>query len=742
MCPISQSYYQNQAFSIVDYADIITLSALIELRRITNRWIDDPDLMFDQRWNAFVNDNSQKWETRAPELLVAIMATSYLKGINVQDSELLKITTPRPPDNPIPTRQPFLTITTGIAPVSQAQGASVLSSFPKHLQAYASIESAYLGEINRTFGQILRSQRDMYRQMSAEVLTPAFKAGDVATRRDLAQRMMDDFGRRGITGITYANGARVPLDVYSNMVARSASQTAAMQASANRLQERGYDLVRVNQYAGASDLCAPWQGGVYSLSGRSTQYPSMQEATFDGNTGLWHPNSYIKDMEAYTTNGWKNLSELDGTERVLSLNPDSIEPEWCGIAKLHSYKHKGKMVHLTSNSFDLCVTPDHDLFIGYKGRDKGIKQRVTKYRFCKADEAVKRACFSQLRCVNWTGTKQGLPIRGVTHVDFAKLLAWYISDGYCEKPNGKWTKVCISKSKEPHLSKMKPILEAIGFKYSNERFWNYNHEWAQYFSQFGKAHEKYLPDWIKNERKVIIGVFIDAYLLGDGSQKKNTWKFDSIDKSVFTTSKRLADDLGECILKSGHYPSFGLQESKGIPVKHHNGIYKGNHDIWRISINNIKESYYCNSPSNKDMGLKSDMIDYDDMVYCVTLEKNHVLWVRRNGKTTWSGNCGHSYSAYIPGLSESLGALSDDPLEQDILNEMGEAKGNEFIYKTRQEQRAIENNIRKYKRREAVSLDPGERDRNNRLVKGWQERQRELIKENPFLRRDYKREQI
>lgn len=32
-------------------------------------------------------------------------------------------------------------------------------------------------------------------------------------------------------------------------------------------------------------------------------------------------------------------------------------------------------------------------------------------------------------------------------------------------------------------------------------------------------------------------------------------------------------------------------------------------------------------------------IFYNDIVYCIELPKYHTLWIRRNGKTTWSGNC-------------------------------------------------------------------------------------------------------
>jgi len=39
--------------------------------------------------------------------------------------------------------------------------------------------------------------------------------------------------------------------------------------------------------------------------------------------------------------------------------------------------------------------------------------------------------------------------------------------------------------------------------------------------------------------------------------------------------------------------------------------------------------------------------DYNDMVYCVELEKYHTLFVRRNGKTCWSGNCTHTLAAFV-----------------------------------------------------------------------------------------------
>jgi len=289
--PINQNQFESWAKELTDEADRITLLALEEIRRITNRLIDDPDQRFQDRWAEFTDKNANRWQENAPEILTSITLAGYIRGINVQDNELKRaVKNPNPPDNPLPYTQLFSNVQATISNVSINARERLSEGLEKHLTAYGAIEREAVERIGSTFGPVLRNQQDFYRQVQSEVLSDAFRSGDAKTRRDIAQDMMDRFAKNGITGITYRNGANVPIDVYANMVARSAGQSAALEASSNRLQERGYDLVRVNQYAGASDLCYPWQGGVYSLSGESDKYPSMSSATFNGSTGLWHPN--------------------------------------------------------------------------------------------------------------------------------------------------------------------------------------------------------------------------------------------------------------------------------------------------------------------------------------------------------------------------------------------------------------------------------------------------------------------
>ncbi|NIT58768.1 MAG: minor capsid protein, partial [Aliifodinibius sp.] len=48
-----------------------------------------------------------------------------------------------------------------------------------------------------------------------------------------------------------------------------------------------HDLVRMSTHFPTSDLCVDWQGGVYSQSGQSDNYPSLQTA-IEG--GAFHVN--------------------------------------------------------------------------------------------------------------------------------------------------------------------------------------------------------------------------------------------------------------------------------------------------------------------------------------------------------------------------------------------------------------------------------------------------------------------
>lgn len=91
-------------------------------------------------------------------------------------------------------------------------------------------------------------------------------------------------------------------------------------------------------------------------------------------------------------------------------------------------------------------------------------------------------------------------------------------------------------------------------------------------------------------------------------------------------------------------------------------------------------------------------------------------------------NCRHNLSTYFPGIT----TLPKVPDEEKALQN----------YKYEQQQRHIERQIRKYKRLAEGSIDEEKRKKYNAKVREWQGIMREFLKENPQLRRSYRREKV
>jgi glycosyltransferase involved in cell wall biosynthesis len=113
---------------------------------------------------------------------------------------------------------------------------------------------------------------------------------------------------------------------------------------------------------------------------------------------------------------------------------------------------------------------------------------------------------------------------------------------------------------------------------------------------------------------------------GDGSFSKNgSWA------KYVSTSKKLAEDVQECLLKVGFSGSISTCD----PTKKKYGridgrLIKGKRLQYTVSVNKKQ-----NEPSLCRARLEE--IDYDGYVYCASV-RNHTMLVERNGKILFSGN--------------------------------------------------------------------------------------------------------
>jgi len=193
----------------------------------------------------------------------------------------------------------------------------------------------------------------------------------------------------------------------------------------------------------------------------------------------------------------------------------------------------------------------------------------------------------------------------------------------------------IASNRDVIEPRLKAICDKLGYRLAIGKSYYeiYSKPLYDYLVELGYSNEKYIPKEVFTLDKECLNIFLDNYVLGDGHERicNNDLVQNSSERSLFTSSKRLRDDLSYLILLCGFYPSINIHTHKGTVSNHKNGEYVQKDDVYRIAINKSKYTTFSSCTVDK--------IPYDDFVYCVELPKWHTLWVMRNGKTSWNGNC-------------------------------------------------------------------------------------------------------
>ena len=165
-------------------------------------------------------------------------------------------------------------------------GATVTAGFGAIHQQAAQVlaENTYqrLEDVVQVIG---RQVNDIYRELALENVRGTVVGYD--TWKQTARRFREQLAERGVTGFKDRSGRMWRMTTYSEMVARTTTQQAHIEGTLNRLSEQDHDLIIVSRHKGACSLCAPWEGKVLSISGKTKGYPTFAEAKA---AGLMHPN--------------------------------------------------------------------------------------------------------------------------------------------------------------------------------------------------------------------------------------------------------------------------------------------------------------------------------------------------------------------------------------------------------------------------------------------------------------------
>ena len=366
---------------------------------------------------------------------------------------------------------------------------------------------------------------------------------------------------------------------------------------------------------------------------------------------------FDEKTEVLTKNGWKRFKDCDITDDFYSLNLKTNEVEFSKAVNFINYPVDEELIHLQGQSVDHFCTYDHNMIVSRSYAKNGYK----KWEVMSAEQASKTNHLSvKKNCLPIKGEKREFFIipKTTTHQhnqftewektyeekqipmrEFLQFLGFYISDGHCTKSNGHYN-ICLSKGNREIIETYKTICEKITNN-SVKMIQDKSNCWKlifhdiglfNYLNKLGKAKEKFIPPFVWDLDYSLLTFLFQGFK--DGDMKK--------DYSCYSTiSPQLANDFQRLLLHLGYSGTISCIDrvgSCGGTVVRRNGeerkIIHRNPE-YRVSINYTKNEPLMITSTRNNFHKEH----YTGIVYCVELEKNHTLYVRRNGKACWSGNC-------------------------------------------------------------------------------------------------------
>lgn len=352
---------------------------------------------------------------------------------------------------------------------------------------------------------------------------------------------------------------------------------------------------------------------------------------------------YDDKTEVLTRDGWKPIASVTLQDKIASLNTYG-GIEYVRPARLHNYRHDGRMYSLETTQVSLCVTDNHHLY--------ARKRREDSYSLIEARDLYGK-WYKLLRNGRWKGkdpetislsglaVKAGqsgngtreMPAKAIPARTYAMLLGMFLSEGNVFDAGSKGKGFDIAQIKEPNRSKALAAMEAAGISYcegsKKSSIRVYSVQWYSHFRQFGKCNQKYIPEFVFDWSPKLLSVLYEW--LSGGSRTQSA-------RSYHTTSKRLADDVQRLALHLGMSANVDVDPPRTGMIKGAEYDFRAR---YRVSIYRSKNMPTINSSHVKSQGGQQETWqEYHGNVYCVTLPRNHVLYVRRNGKPVWCGNSG------------------------------------------------------------------------------------------------------
>jgi len=338
---------------------------------------------------------------------------------------------------------------------------------------------------------------------------------------------------------------------------------------------------------------------------------------------------YDEQTEVLTSNGFKLIRDVNAKDMVLTLNMDTDELQWQFTdGNVYKFNYNGYMYNFTHKNMDLMVTPNHRIVILHKDKwifkearhleNKQYTLPITGKWYAKDKDYFYLPMIEKAK-----HDTQSRHVERIQMDDFLRLLGIFLSEGctvWREKKGHYYLDIAQQKCKI--RDEIKDLLDRLPFNYVEHYrgFHVYSKQLANYFRQFGHAYDKFIPSEFKNLSIRQLNILLEWLFKGDGYVGE-------CGEAYYTVSKKLRDDVQECLIKVGNGTNWS---------------YMNNNKIFRIAKKkrNVVTLYRKNN---------LDIVPYNGKVYCLKVPNGNFV-VRRNGKIIICGNTMRASSqCYVEG---------------------------------------------------------------------------------------------
>lgn len=155
-------------------------------------------------------------------------------------------------------------------------------------------------DFNRAINLVGRRIEDSIREAAIEATAEKLTEGQ--TVRQMQKNLEKKLEAQNLTAVEYANGSKMPIKQYAEMVSRSTTAETQNTAKIVQGQEWGYDLVKMTSHSPTCAICSMYQGRVYAVTkeaangkyrlkdGTALHFPYLYETAFAGGYKTIHPN--------------------------------------------------------------------------------------------------------------------------------------------------------------------------------------------------------------------------------------------------------------------------------------------------------------------------------------------------------------------------------------------------------------------------------------------------------------------